>query len=102
MFFSYLQKRFEDLRRAIALSNSSRRKLIPFDDYCLLCGKNLFTFCCFIRAEECISCENFCCESCRKVLVLESSAFTEYFVICKLCVQKRYSYSVTSATRGVL
>lgn len=92
----YLNKRFDDLRRAILLSNSNMKKRLPFDDYCLICGKHLFTFLCFIqRGEECISCENFCCPSCRKGLVLETKtningqSKKEYFYICKLCIQKK-------------
>lgn len=87
---AYLNKKFEDLRRELLIADSRRKKRYSFDDYCLICGKHLFTFCCFLhRGKECISCEHFCCTSCRKMLVMEDKNVTETFYLCNLCVNKR-------------
>ncbi|XP_057304417.1 uncharacterized protein LOC130641572 isoform X2 [Hydractinia symbiolongicarpus] len=84
----YITKKFEELRRAVILSNSNRKKLLPFDDYCLICGKHLFTFCCFFqRGGECVSCENSCCSSCRKAFAVENEERELY--LCNLCINKR-------------
>lgn len=91
LFYSYLNKRFEELRREKLIVNSRRKKRYSFDDYCLICGKHLFTFCCFLhRGEECVSCEHYCCTSCREVLVVKDEQNTEQFYICNLCVNKRW------------
>jgi len=93
---SYLNKKFEDLRREILIGNQRRKKRYSFDDYCLICGKHLFTFCCFLhRGAECVSCEHFCCTSCRKTLLPKDNT-SETFYICNLCLQKRHLKFKTS------
>lgn len=89
-FNSYVNKRFEELRRSVTIGNVSRKKRLPFDDYCLICGKHLFTFICLLNlGEECISCEHQCCSTCRKTLILQGDSWVERFYICKLCIEKR-------------
>ncbi|XP_066915414.1 synaptotagmin-like protein 4 isoform X2 [Clytia hemisphaerica] len=87
---TYVNKKFEDFRRSIRLANQAQKKRIPFDDYCLICGKHLFTFICLLNlGEECISCEHQCCSTCRKVLILEGDNWADRCYICKLCLEKR-------------
>ncbi|XP_065655501.1 rab effector MyRIP isoform X1 [Hydra vulgaris] len=85
---SELNKNLEDFRRSILLANINRKKRFPYDDFCL-CGKHMFTFCCFITGEECASCENYCCSKCRETIVYKGEDGIEEFYICYLCCKKR-------------
>jgi len=87
---TFLNKKFEDLRREILIGNQRRTKRYSFDDHCLICGKHLFTFCCFFhRGVECVSCEHYCCDNCRNVLLAPDQNPAQRFYLCDLCLQKR-------------
>lgn len=86
-FFSILRTRLDDMRRVVMLRTSSHKRGIPFDDHCLICGKGLLSFCCFVqRGKACLSCEHLVCVDCRHALVFNDS---EVFYVCMLCKMKR-------------